>query len=111
MLHVPNGYQVLHEVNNYIPDDIWSCMYIYIMYILIYIYVCINYRSLSQKSPIKYIFHIYVCIYMYVYIHNVYTYIHICMYDHIHMQNVYRVAKNHRMPYLYRPFSAREPYT
>ena len=25
-------------------------------------------------------------------------------------ENTYRVAKTHRMPYLYRPFSAKEPY-
>ena len=68
--------------------------------------------------------HIYICIYVYIYntytyityIHNIYTYIGAhCMKIHTfqnssHSPACYRVAKTHRIPYLYRSFPAKEPY-
>jgi len=46
--------------------------------------------------------HTYLCIYIYVYIYMyIYTY---------SWKNLYRVAKTHRMPYLYRSLFAKEPY-
>ena len=36
-----------------------------------------------------------------------------CVYAHMYIQSIlhsYRVPKTHKMPYLYRSFSAKEPY-
>jgi len=60
--------------------------------------------------------------YTYIHIHvhtHAYTYMHIHIHTarwfhtcitHFHYTHWYRVAKTHRIPYLYRSFSAKEPY-
>ena len=65
----------------------------------------------NRQGPVAMYIHIYIYIYICVYI-NVYICIYIKPYNPraILPMGWYRVAKTHRMPYLSRSFSAKEPY-
>ena len=75
------------------------CMYVYIyifksicIYIYIYTYIYVH-------------TYVYICIHIYLYI-----YMYILSWWMLVMRFAYKVAKTHRMPYLFRVFSAKEPY-
>ena len=99
----------------YIYIYIYTYIYIY-MYMYIYRYICVY-------IYIYIYIYMYICIYIciYIYITYAYTYVYTYTYTYAQICHVNRanrtfskattaVAKTHRIPYLYRSFSAKVTY-
>jgi len=102
VLHVEGSVVYIHICLHKVSHT-YICIYIYI-----YIYKCVH----IYTHIFIYVCNIHIYVYTYFYLSFIYTYYHGCVRVHIYTcaSASYRVAKTHRIPYLYSSFSAKEPY-